>query len=108
MTLQKILDDLEDYLEYKRDEGATSIEVNPQTVEDLSKPVATRRTSSAGETAGSAPASASSLEAVTRQIAACTKCSLHETRTKVVPGQGGDPVILAPQVGLPGQAIVET
>ena len=86
MTLQKILNDLEDYLEYKRDEGAVSMEVDPKVVQDLG--AVERRPELSSTTPPPDPASASNLAAAAEQIAACTKCSLHETRTKAVPGQG--------------------
>ncbi|MFC1462972.1 uracil-DNA glycosylase family protein [Verrucomicrobiota bacterium] len=102
MTLQKILNDLEDYLEYKRDDGATSMEVDPQVVRNLSKPAPEQESepAPAAEPAAATPAQASSLDNVAEQIAACTKCSLHETRTKAVPGQGSS----SPEIMFIGEA----
>lgn len=97
MTLQKILDDLESYLEYQRDEGVTSAEVDPATLKSLAEPVATPDRSHAAvpplTNHGIAPAA--DLESVAKTIATCTRCSLHETRTNTVPGQGsGRPEIM--------------
>ena len=100
MSLQEILDDIEDYLEYRRDEGATSIEVDPEVVKGLSKPARRSEPAPNPEVPGTGPAAESSLDDVAAQIAVCTKCSLHETRTKTVPGQGSS----SPEIMFIGEA----
>ena len=69
MAIEKILNDIHNYIEYQLDEGRTSAEMSPETLKKLktSKP---------------------NLKTIEKTIASCTKCSLHETRIKVVPGKG--------------------
>ncbi|MBN2302252.1 MAG: uracil-DNA glycosylase [Lentisphaerae bacterium] len=57
--LNRVLDDVSQYLERELDEGRNSLELPTD-----------------------------SLEAIAKEIASCKNCGLWETRTKVVPGQG--------------------
>jgi len=69
------VDSLRRYLEHEREEGATTVEADRDAVRKLSQaPVAT--------------SSSLTLETIARDAAACTKCPLCRTRTRVVPGQG--------------------
>ena len=62
MSFQNILEDLAQYLEYEIDEGTAPVEFSRDVEQELGK--------------------------IEKVIAGCMKCSLHETRTRTVPGQG--------------------
>ena len=89
---------LQEHLVQLKDDGVKRVRANPEIVRSLSlkmsrKPVAAVKTSVA---APPPPAPVvprvvienDSLEAITAEITACTRCRLCKTRTKVVPGQG--------------------
>jgi DNA polymerase len=78
--LAAILGQTVDYLNWLKDEGLTHVELSRTTgacKQDLSKepPVPAAKPSPR-------------LKALAAEIAACTNCGLHKTRTKTVPGQG--------------------
>lgn len=110
MSMDEILNDVIDYLEWERDEGTRTLSVAPDVVAELAegggtnalptavapattirKPAVTASTPAVRkESPVTRPASAGndSLETVAAEIAACTACPLHEGRTNTVPGQG--------------------
>ena len=103
-SLKHTLDDLVQYLEYARDEGRRGVEVSPEVMKNISsKPVkSVLRTAAAGARVPVASANVSKpvvlsggsvsadvgLKKISSVINSCKKCSLYETRTKTVPGQG--------------------
>jgi DNA polymerase len=76
---QDVLDDLTEYVEHKLDEGVRAVEFSGAV--------------SSGD-------AGSPLERIAREVASCTRCSLHETRTKAVPGQGS----ARPDIAFVGEA----
>ena len=85
-SLQNILDDLGQYLEYQKDEGVRTVEVSSEIAEQLGKTVSSRPQ---GREKKQVTAERNTgMEKISVEIASCKKCSLHETRIKVVPGQG--------------------
>lgn len=93
-ALDRILDQIIQYLESLRDDGINEIEM-PVSKPDLSKATPSRTTSVVASTPGetrASPPNDSSVEKemahIASQISACTQCELHAARTKTVPGQG--------------------
>ena len=85
MTYQTLLSNLIDHVQSRVDDGETRADVTPETLKALSAPFPTLAPSA---TAPSASSSGESLPAITGEVAQCTRCLLHKTRTKTVPGQG--------------------
>jgi len=100
VSFRDILNDLQQYLEYRLDEGTVGVELSRAVVAGL------------GEAPGNVPSSgvvrpattpqpqppsagkqaprpkAEELDVIAESVASCTKCALHKTRTRAVPGQG--------------------
>ena len=75
-SLRSVLNNLQAYLEYERDEGVTCMDADPATVAELGK-------------APPRPVNAEpELRRIAAEVAACRRCGLHKTRTRTVPGQG--------------------
>lgn len=85
MSLQNIIENLTQYLEYKIDEGSKGVEVSSDVVNRLAEMPARASDSS---TRQAEPTVEKELRKIAKTVASCTKCSLHETRTRTVPGQG--------------------
>lgn len=101
MSFQNILEDLTQYLEYKIDEGTASIEISSDVVNALTSNIEPQSTvGSVRTTVRSESSTEQSLKKIARAVAHCTKCSLHETRTKAVPGQGSS----SPEIMFVGEA----
>ena len=88
-----ILSDLEAYLQSEREEGVTAVAARRDLVEALASRPATPAipATPSPRYSGSLPSEknpADGLGAIARAIAACTRCPLHQTRTRTVPGQG--------------------
>ena len=79
MSLRSIVDDLAEYVEFGRDEGERTVELAPAVLEELG---------SLNASAGKMPDVEQELEEIARSVAACSKCVLHQRRTRTVPGQG--------------------
>ncbi len=118
MTLDRVLDDLEDYLRFERDEGRRTVEADPTLVRSLAAgttpvttpppprplqppPKAAAPTPPPVSAANAPPPPAAGVEApyrrlgstpeldaIAREVAACTRCGLCRGRTQTVPGQG--------------------
>jgi len=89
VSLQNILEGLSQYLEFKMDEGIASAEISPDVVNELGKAPANLSPAGSVPLAERSGGSAESdLKKIAASVASCTKCSLHETRTRTVPGQG--------------------
>ena len=98
LSRRSVLSDLAEYFRYQRETGLREIEASADVLSALDA-------LAGGGPADSAPAekddrSGTSLETVSDRIRACTKCSLHETRTSVVPGQGN----ASPEIMFIGEA----
>lgn len=130
MPLNDLVRSLADYVEQELAEGRASIEVGPETASRVKslRGSAPRRTpppspavrpsalrQAAVERPPATPAerarpdaphgqptahAAGGLEEVARVVAKCRKCSLHESRTRTVPGQG----CLTPDILFVGEA----
>ncbi len=108
-----LFDQLQDFLEYKKEEGFQALEVSPETLAALqpavvAKPAAGTPTRGAPKVAATArpaarpsppaatPATAKStvkvtgktLDEIAGQIRTCNACPLHESRKNTVPGEG--------------------
>jgi uracil-DNA glycosylase family 4 len=82
MKLDDVLGDVEEYLTYIKEEGSTVLEVDRAVLDELGR-IPKKTTASVSETV-----EGDDLQAVSDIISKCTKCSLSETRTHTVPGQG--------------------
>ena len=78
--LALILDQARDYLNALKDEGVSSLDVA------LAEPG--RRFAEKGKQTSPGSSAAGELNRIAAEAAACTKCGLHKTRTRAVPGQG--------------------
>ena len=99
-NIVQILDNIADYLQYRVDEGSVAAEVNPETVKALGLDIPT-----AGKMKNVTPHRPeqdprAELEQLAKVIENCRKCSLGETRTKSVPGQGS----FSPEIMFVGEA----
>ncbi|MBN1674515.1 MAG: uracil-DNA glycosylase [Kiritimatiellae bacterium] len=72
MSFDEIVEDVQRYVEYLRDEGVTRLNMSRQVLEHVENEQDI----------------ALELRAIAATIANCRKCPLHEKRTKTVPGQG--------------------
>lgn len=92
-----LVDYLIRYIEYLQDEGVTGIELSPEKSKLFKmtpapgeeKPPSIsvgRETYAPGTTADDAVKA--ELAAIAEKVASCVNCSLHQQRTKTVPGQG--------------------
>ena len=89
MSLAPVLTSLSQYLAHCVEEGCEGVEIDPHVLAELRRPARTRAASAdAAPAAADAEAVAGGLDAVAREVADCTLCSLHEARTQTVPGQG--------------------
>ncbi len=118
MTISNILEDVADYLQYRREEGDVAVEVDPAVVSRLQAACSgikasaqqEMRTATMTRQNETPPASApapgitanepDSISAITDEIAACTLCALHKTRNRTVPGQGNP----SPEIMFVGEA----
>jgi uracil-DNA glycosylase family 4 len=85
-ALEKIVDDLVGAIEADIDSGEESQELDRSVVAQLRDPSAAPNM--AVDSKREAPVRTESFAGITEEITACKKCSLHKTRTNVVPGQG--------------------
>lgn len=90
-TFYNLVENLESYLEYQRDEGVQRLEVDGDVLLNLGKvPVV----APAGPDAPSEvevapiPSDFKSLEEIVAHVSACRNCPLFKSRTHTVPGEG--------------------
>lgn len=83
MSLNEVIGDLEEYLKYIKEEGTVVLEMDRAILDELGKVP-----KGAGAASASEVIEGNDLKTVSGIIAKCTKCSLSETRTNTVPGQG--------------------
>lgn len=81
------------HLQHLKEEGVQSVAADPETVRRLgtaAAPTPGGKPPVSAPVEKSAPASdiAPGLKEVAAGVAVCTKCPLHKTRTRTVPGQG--------------------
>jgi uracil-DNA glycosylase family 4 len=83
---------LEDYVAFEVEEGRNTVAMDPAVIADLATPPPSASSSAppAAAAAVAPPAALAStpLDDVAQEIAACTQCALHATRTNTVPGEG--------------------
>lgn len=91
----ELLEDIKEYLVLQKDMGRTQIPKSERVIKAASlapstiqneEPAMTQRKEPCEQTQASV--SSEALERISKTIAECTKCPLHETRTNTVPGQG--------------------
>lgn len=92
-----LINNLIELLEYEKEEGRRTLEVNPETLRTLAAPAANPHISRA-QSIRVKPSSTkmdfksseiqAELERIAERVAACTQCDLCKTRTNTVPGQG--------------------
>jgi len=94
ITLNNVLDDLREYLLYQDEEGIEQAEVSQDVMKAFGKlgskspPKVSERRQPAPAPAGQPAETDRPLDQIASEIAACTRCALHKTRTNTVPGQG--------------------
>lgn len=95
MSLDEILKDVGEYLEWQRDEGERTLTLPSAVVDELGRGESggapesrTAAVSTPRPERSADVAQCDSLEAVAEEIAQCTACPLHEACTRTVPGQG--------------------
>ena len=87
-TYYKLLEDLESYLEYQREEGVLRIEVDRSVLEALAKEPAQEIVEEKTVSTEPVPNDFQTVEAIAEHISTCSNCGLCQTRTTTVPGEG--------------------
>jgi len=87
-TFHGLIEDLEKYLEYQRDEGNQRLEVDRAVLEELAREPEPVKPETMTVEAAPIPSDFDSTEAVAAHIAQCRNCPLCEERTHTVPGEG--------------------
>jgi DNA polymerase len=87
-TFYGLVEDLEKYLEYQRDEGVQRMEVDRAVIEALAKEPEVAEPEEVTVAAAPIPDDFQSLDAISAHIATCTNCELCQERTNTVPGEG--------------------
>lgn len=95
-SLAKLVTDLSDYLLFEKEAGRGTVEIDSDVVAALGMPPVVR--SGAGQAredtmqtesdAQDSSAGGTDLAAIADEVAGCTRCGLHSTRTNTVPGEG--------------------
>lgn len=87
-TFHGLIEDLEKYLEYQRDEGRQRLEVDRAVLEELAREPEPSTPEPVVVEAAPIPADFDSLEAIVAHVAQCRNCPLCQDRTHTVPGEG--------------------
>ena len=87
-TYQGLIEDLENYLLYQRDEGVQRLEVDRAVLEELAKEQEPDVPEEIAVEAAPIPNAFQSLEAIATHVSVCTNCELCKARTLTVPGAG--------------------
>lgn len=98
-SVAEIVSDVAEYLDYERSEGRGDVAMDRAVLDSLTAVPQQGPTPVAAPPVASADAE-DAIRELSRRVNACTKCSLHETRTNVVPGQG----TAAPEIMFIGEA----
>lgn len=88
ITFHGLIEDLEKYLEYQRDEGVQRLEVDRAVLEELAKEPEVAEPESMTVEAAPVPTDFESLAALAAHVARCRNCPLCQTRNHTVPGEG--------------------
>ena len=94
-----LLDQLQGYLEYKKEEGFQTLELSPETLAELkpapepkaapaAKPAARRALATPATGESTVVVTGKTLEEIEGQIRTCNACPLHSSRKNTVPGEG--------------------
>jgi len=102
--IKQFVSNLQDFLEYKKEEGFQTLEVSPETLAALKppaapKPAPAQKPAARPPAPRSAPSAAQApqsivrvigktLEEIAGQIRTCSACPLHASRKNTVPGEG--------------------
>ncbi|MDF7807514.1 uracil-DNA glycosylase [Pontiellaceae bacterium B12219] len=87
-TYYGLIEDIEKYLEYQRDEGVQRLEVDRAVLEALAKDPEPEVPEEVVVDAVPIPDDFQSLEAIVAHVSTCTNCDLCQARTTTVPGEG--------------------
>ncbi len=87
-TYQGLIEDLENYLEYQRDEGVQLLEVDRAVLAELTKEPEVVVPEEVVMEAAPIPSDFKTLAEMAAHISSCTNCELCQTRTHTVPGEG--------------------
>ena len=87
-TFHGLVEDLEKYLEYQRDEGVQRLEVDRAVVAELARKQEVAAPRAVVVEATPIPSEFASLKDVTAHIAQCHNCPLCQERSHTVPGEG--------------------
>ncbi len=101
---QHFVNHLQDFLEYKKEEGFQTLEISPETLAALKPAKAPKASPPPAKPAAKAPALAKpvtatkpaesnvvtgkTLDEIAGQIRTCNACPLHKSRKNTVPGEG--------------------
>ena len=99
-----VLNSVAAHLQHLKEEGALSVEANPETVRRLGTvaapvPAGKPPVSAPGSINASASDVAAGLKEIAKQVDVCALCPLHKGRTRTVPGQGST----APEIMFVGE-----
>ena len=102
MSIQKIANDLAEYLEYETENNGDPVEISPDLVKELGiLPAAGQSGKRSVDGSKNSPERNSGLmDPIMAEINSCRKCSLCGTRINTVPGQGS----LSPDIMFIGEA----
>ncbi len=88
-TFYNLVENLESYLEYQRDEGVQRVAVDRAVLVELAQePAAAPAMPSAPVAPAPIPNDFKSLEEIAAHVSTCRSCPLYPTRTNTVPGEG--------------------
>jgi DNA polymerase len=87
-TFHGLIEDLERYLEYQRDEGVQRLEVERAVLEELAREPETVVPEAVAVESAEIPDDFESLAAIAAHISTCTNCPLCQERSSTVPGEG--------------------
>lgn len=87
-TYAGLIEDLENYLQYQRDEGVVRLEVDRAVLTELAKEPELQSPEEAVEEAAEIPTDFGSLDAISTHISTCANCELCKARNSTVPGEG--------------------
>ena len=87
-TFHNLVENLENYLEYQRDEGVQRLEVDRAVLAELARKPEVGVPEAVTTGAAPIPTDLQSLEDIATHVSVCRNCPLGEGRTNTVPGEG--------------------
>lgn len=87
-TYYGLIEDLEKYLEYQRDEGVQRLDVDRAVLAELAKEPEVEIQEEVVVEAAPIPSDFKTMEAISEYISKCSNCELCQTRNSTVPGEG--------------------